>query len=192
MRRERLLFICFAAAAQGIVKDGIALWEPTILTHLHNLPISMISAVSAFIPVCSFAGIYVSGKLMKRYAGQERIPGIALFSGTALLCLLFFFLMGRFVWLNLFFFGAISAMLYGVNTLLLTYIPLRLFSYGCPSSAAGLFNFCAYLGAGAAGIPLGFFADVGGWESTIAVWLALCVLGALAVALGARSRTEST
>lgn len=67
------------------------IWEPTILTHLHNLPISMISAASAFIPVCSFVGIYLSGKLMKRCAGQERIPGIALFSGTALLCLLFFF-----------------------------------------------------------------------------------------------------
>lgn len=38
----------------------------------------------------------------------------------------------------------------------------------------------------------GAAALVGGWESTIAVWLALCVLGALAVALGARSRTEST
>lgn len=96
------------------------------------------------------------------------------------------------VWLDLFFFGAISAMLYGVNTLLLTYIPLRLSSYGCPSSVAGLFNFCAYLGAGAAGILLGFFADADGWESTIAVWPALCVLGALAAALGARSRAEST
>ena len=97
------------------------------------------------------------------------------------------FLMGRFVWL---FFGSISAMLYGVNTLLLTYIPLRLSSYGCLSSVAGLFNFCAYLGAGAAGILLGFFADIAGWESTIAVWLVLCVPGALSVAFGARSRIK--
>lgn len=186
VRRERLFFICFAAAAQGIIKDGITLWEPTILTNLHHLPISMISAASALIPVCSFAGIYLSGKLMKQYAGNERIPGIALFSATALLCMLFFLMMGRSVWLDIFFFGAISALLYGVNTLLLTYIPLRLSSCGCPSSVAGLFNFCAYLGAGGAGILLGFFADIGGWQSTVAVWLVLCVLGALAVALGAR------
>ncbi len=33
IRRHRLLWFCIAAMAQGVIKDGITLWEPTILTQ---------------------------------------------------------------------------------------------------------------------------------------------------------------
>ena len=184
IRQERLLFFCVAAIAQGVIKDGITLWEPTILTSLHDAPSGLVSAASALVPVFSMLGVLLSGRLMNRYYGREKKPGILLFLGTGGLCLVFFLLLGRSLWGDVLFFGAISALLCGINTLLLTYIPLRLSVYGRSSGVAGMFNFCAYLGAGLSGILSGFLADISGWESSILLWLVLCIIGALAVAGG--------
>lgn len=182
--RERLLFFCVAAIAQGVIKDGITLWEPTILTSLHDAPSELVSAASALVPVFSLLGVLASGRLMRKYYGREKKPGILLFLGTAALCLLFLLVLGKSVWIDVLFFGAISALLHGINALLLTYIPLRLSVYGRSSGVAGMFNFCAYLGAGLSGILSGFLADISGWESSILLWLVLCIIGALAVAGG--------
>ena len=184
IRRERLLFFCVAAIAQGVIKDGITLWEPTILTSLHDAPAGLVSAASALVPVFSLLGVLVSGRLMRKYYGREKKPGILLFLGTAALCLLFFIVLGKSVWIDVLFFGTISALLHGINALLLTYIPLRLSVYGRSSGVAGMFNFCAYLGAGLSGILSGFLADISGWGSSILLWLGLCIIGALAVAGG--------
>ena len=182
--REKLLWFCVAAIAQGIIKDGITLWEPTMLTSMYDAPTSLISVVSATIPIFSFIGVLLSGKLMNRYIGHEKTPGMLLFFITAVTCVLFFLLMGRFLWLDVLFFGIISALLCGINTLLLTFIPLRLSSYGRASTVAGMFNFSAYLGAGCSGILSGFLADLFGWSSSIILWLFLCIIGVLSVFLG--------
>ncbi|MBM6920649.1 MFS transporter [Phocea massiliensis] len=182
--REKLLWFCVAAIAQGIIKDGITLWEPTMLTAMYDAPTSLISIVSAAIPIFSFIGVLLSGKLMNRYIGHEKIPGMLLFFITAIACVLFYLLMGRILWLDVLFFGIISALLCGINALLLTFIPLRLSSYGRASTVAGMFNFSAYLGAGCSGILSGFLADLFGWSSSIVLWIFLCVIGIVSVFLG--------
>lgn len=188
IKQERLIYFCIAAIAQGIIKDGITLWEPTILSNLHHAPSSVISLASSLIPVFSFIGVWISGKLMKRYLGKEKKPGIILFAGTGLLCIIFYLLFGQSLWSDVFFFGLISTLLSGINTLLLTFIPLRMAKYGYSSSVAGIFNFNAYLGAGFSGILSGALVDRCGWNSTILLWFSLCFAGLVAVAWGFRRK----
>ena len=190
IRRERLLFFCLAALAQGIIKDGITLWAPTMLQELHGLSAAAVSGAAAWIPVVSFGGVLLSGKLMKRYYGKEKMPGILLFGGTGIYCLLFFCTLGKALWCDVLFFSLISALLSGINTLLLTFIPLRLSSCGKTSTVAGLFNFFAYLGAGCSGILSGVMATFAGWGGSVLLWGILCILGAGSVAGGfARQQT---
>ena len=105
-----------------------------------------------------------------------------------LCCAVFCFVMGRSLWLDAAFFSVISALLMGVNTLLLTFLPLRFSIYGRASGVAGLFNFCAYLGAGCSGVISGWLADLGGWNTTVLLWLALCVLGLAGIWAGFRKK----
>ena len=190
IKKEHLLCFCLAAIAQGIIKDGITLCEPSILSSLHHASSSVISLASSLIPVFSFVGVLLSGKLMNRYLGKEKRPGIILFAGTGIFCLFFYFLLGKSLWSDVLFFGLISALLSGINTLLLTFIPLRLAKFGYSSSVAGIFNFCAYLGAGCSGILSGALVDGCGWSSTILLWFILCAVGAAAVLLGFRRKKE--
>ncbi len=190
VRQQRLLYFCIAALAQGVIKDGITLWEPTILTDLYDASPAVVSTASSLIPLCSFLGVLLSGRLMNRYLGREKKPGILLFLGTGFCCLLFFLLLGKFLWLDVLFFSLISALLCGVNALLLTFIPLRLSACGRTSSVAGLFNFFAYLGAGCSGILSGALVDCWGWGSTILLWGGLCILGIVMVACGFRRKPE--
>lgn len=189
MKQERLVFFCLAAMAQGIIKDSINLWVPTILSNLHEAPASLTSAASTLIPIFSFLGVFLSGKLMVRYRGREKVPGILLFAGSGVLCLIFVFVLGKSLLADVIFFGVVSALQYGLNTILLTYIPLRLCAYGHSSGVAGIFNFCAYLGAGLSGIISGFLADISNsWGSSILLWTVLSVLGAFSIAGGFTER----
>ena len=187
-KKEHLVCFCIAAAAQGIIKDGITLWEPTMLTGLHHASPAQVSAFSSLIPLCSLLGVVLSGKLMKRFCGREKKPALLLFAACGLCCAVFCFVMGRSLWLDAAFFSVISALLMGVNTLLLTFLPLRFSIYGRASGVAGLFNFCAYLGAGCSGVISGWLADLGGWNTTILLWLALCVLGLAGIWAGFRKK----
>lgn len=191
IRQQHLLCFCVAAMAQGVIKDGITLWEPTILTDLYHASSAVVSVASSLIPLFSFAGVLLSGRLMERFCGREKKPAILLFVGTGVCCLVFFSLLGNSLWIDVFFFSVISALLCGVNTLLLTFIPLRLSTCGRASSVAGLFNFFAYLGAGCSGIISGRLVDRWGWSSTILLWVGLCLLGVLAVAGGFRKSMHS-
>ena len=186
IRRHRLLWFCIAAMAQGVIKDGITLWEPTILTNLYHASSAVISVASSCIPLFSFVGVLLSGRLMNRFCSKEKKPAILLFLGAGICCLIFFFLLGHWIWVDVLFFSIISALLCGVNTLLLTFIPLRFSACGRASSTAGLFNFFAYLGAGCSGIVSGFLVDLWGWSSTTLLWACLCLLGIAAVAAGFR------
>ena len=188
VREQRLLYFCVAALAQGVIKDGITLWEPTILTDLYDASAGIVATASSLIPLCSFFGVFLSGRLMNRYYGREKKPGMLLFLGTGCCCLLFFLLLGRSLWLDVLFFSVISALLCGVNTLLLTFIPLRLSACGRSSSVAGLFNFFAYLGAGSSGILSGALVDRWGWSSTVLLWAGLCLLGIVMIAAGFRGK----
>lgn len=187
-KKEHLVCFCIAAAAQGIIKDGITLWEPTMLTGLHHASPAQVSAFSSLIPLCSLLGVVLSGKLMNRFCGREKKPALLLFAACGLCCAVFCFVMGRSLWLDAAFFSVISALLMGVNTLLLTFLPLRFSIYGRASGVAGLFNFCAYLGAGCSGVISGWLADLGGWNTTILLWLALCVLGLAGIWAGFRKK----
>ena len=191
VREQRLLYFCVAALAQGVIKDGITLWEPTILTDLYDASAGIVATASSLIPLCSFFGVFLSGRLMNRYYGREKKPGMLLFLGTGCCCLLFFLLLGRSLWLDVLFFSVISALLCGVNTLLLTFIPLRLSACGRSSSVAGLFNFFAYLGAGSSGILSGALVDRWGWSSTVLLWAGLCLLGIVMIAAGFRGKSPA-
>ena len=190
IRKNHLLFFCLAASIQGIIKDGITLWAPSILTSFYHSSQAVISLASSLIPLFSMPGVFLAGWLIDKSKGREKQPALLLFGATAGCVLLLFLEMGSWLWLDVVLFGLISSLLYGINTILLTFLPLRFASAGRTSSVAGLLNFSAYLGAGCSGILSGAMTDRFGWNSTILLWTILCVVGIFSIAAG-NSKKES-
>lgn len=74
--------------------------------------------------------------------------------------------------------GGVSAVMYGVNTILLGVFPLRFARANRASFVSGLLDFCSYVAAGLSSVFSGLVIQLGlGWNSVFLVWLALTVMG---------------
>lgn len=183
-----LWVIALACMAQGVIKDGISLWGPTMLLDIPGRMFSSAIALSLMIPTMNFAGILLSGWITKFFGGQHR-PAIssmlALSAFAALgLSLTHSSLLGSALLLA----GA-SCFVYGANTLLLTAIPLNYRHYGLTSAVAGFLDGSAYIGAALSGMLNGWLADNGGWGQVALIW---GVVGLAASAMIARSHRQMT
>ena len=78
--------------------------------------------------------------------------------------------------------AAISAAMNGVNSILLSFIPLSFAGENAVSTLVGLFDFSSYLGAAISSFVLGMLLTGGSWLPITFIWLGV---GALAVLLSA-------
>jgi sugar phosphate permease len=72
-----------------------------------------------------------------------------------------------------------SGLIYGINTLLMTSIPLRFQAVGKESTVAGFLDFAAYMGAGLTGVLTGSLLEYWGWPEIMIMWGIICALGAV-------------
>ena len=187
-----LVPIIVACLAQGVIKDGIGLWGPTMVQDAYALDAGTASFLLLFIPVMNFFGISAAGALQSKFkmsdfaasvalmaAGAGCIVGLRVFMGRSLV--------GGVVWL-----GLASAVMYGVNTVLLGVFPLRFARAGRVSFVSGLLDFSSYLAAGLSSVFAGYVLDKGlGWNSVFVMWLVLTLLGIAALFFSRKSGKDS-
>ncbi len=73
-------FIVIACFVQGIIKDGIALWAPSLFMETQNLDIKQTAQFIIFIPIMNFFGMMLAGYLNKKLKNQEKLTIIILFA----------------------------------------------------------------------------------------------------------------
>lgn len=183
-----LLFVAVGIAANGMIKDGLDQWIPTLLGQELLKDQSLASLITAIMPVFNIFGAYAAKWLLAR--GRSEMGGCAILFGVsvvslgAVLCLL------RTGWEG--FAAAVvmtvllalsSAAMLGVNTLLLTYIPFYYGKIGRAAAVSGLLNGFSYAAAAAAAAAVGLIDD---WETVFAVFVTAAAVGALASLLGRR------
>lgn len=82
------------------------------------------------------------------------------------------------------------ACMYGVNIMLISYVPKYFDKYGKISSVSGFLNACTYLGSAASSYGFAAIAETSGWSATILIWLFITLAACLLCALGVRKWTK--
>lgn len=167
--------------AQGCVKESINLWAPTVMNNTSSSATpALISSFTALIPVFSTIGLLVTGFLARdTNKGQERAMLTLLLLGTAsgwAMMLLQKSLAGIAICL-----GLTLAAVYGTNTLLTTFLPLKFAHTGLTGTISSIFNFLSYLGAALGGFVSGWVSDYWGWSSVYLLWAGLLTLSLTAL-----------
>lgn len=178
-----LWVMALACLAQGVIKDGISLWGPTMLLEIPGRMFSSAIALSLMIPTMNFAGIFLSGWITKSFRGLHRPAISSMLAVSAVAAAGLSLTRSNLIGSALLLAGA-SCFIYGANTLLLTVIPLNYRSYGLTSAVAGFLDGSAYLGAALSGMLNGWLADSGGWGLVALSW---GVVGLAAAALVAQN-----
>lgn len=187
---ERLWLVAVACMVQGVIKEGITLWTPSFLSDQYHLTQSTVSLVATIVPLVSVMGIFLAGWLNEKWQGKEKKPLVFLLMMTMFCCLVLYAMIGQFIALDIILLGSISALLYGVNMLLLTMIPLRYAKYQKASGVTGFLDFSVYLGAGLSGFLTGWLIDGVGWSMITLLWAGISMIGILGV-LSAYKKSRS-
>ncbi|MBN1641559.1 MAG: MFS transporter [Anaerolineae bacterium] len=180
--------ICVFAS---MIKDGLTLWAPTFLVDAWHMSLEGAALAASVIPLVGLGGSALAGWASDRLFHSREMPGVALLSlvvGAAMVAFLVLLGGGRTVWPVVVVLGVCGAAAYGLNSLMLTSLPL---SFEDAGAAAGFLDFSSYVGGGISALAVGQILARGSWRTVFAYWMAATLLALLAAAL-ASHRTRET
>ncbi len=171
-----LIFITLGIAANGMIKDSVAVWASTFFAEFHGMRASSASLLSALLPITSLAGVYLGAGVNRRLQ-NEVLSGTLLFGlgGVALLALRIFG--ARSALLSVCCLCVCSAAMYGANTLLQCLLPLHFSCIGRSATIAGLQNALAYGASALSSFLIGLLSERFGWSASVLLWLVIAVSG---------------
>ena len=172
-----LPLILMATLFMGILKDGILTWLPQMVTDTFHIEAAYAIFLSAAIPLLNSLSVWLIKRIEKRCQGNDMINSGILFACSAL-GLLVVLLFGSFhPIVHIILYAVVSMLTTGINTILISFVPLQFTKLGRSSTIAGVTNTATYFGSALSGWGLGFTAAHWGWGGVNVLLFLLCILG---------------
>ena len=196
-----LLCLGLAAAAGGIlfngmIKDGLDDWIPTMLTQRFIPDASVVTAVTMVLPLFNIVGVYIAKWAYRKYRLSELGTCALLFviSAFSLAGVLGFIRSGAEGLIPAaavtLLFAVSSAAMLGANTMLLTFIPLHFSKVGRASFVTGALDCLSYAAAAVTSLVTGWVAASFDWSGVIIGFAAAALLGCAVCFSGRKKMAE--
>jgi len=165
------------ALLQGLIREGISVWFPTILQDSGKLTANTPLLILIIIPVVNFGGILLVRRVNKHVKGDSIRTLLVVFFLTAGAALLLNLFLEEWFWLVVPSMVVLLALTYGLTPILTSVIPFQYAQYRRVALTAGVLDFAIYSGAALSGLASGAIADAFSWNGVMLLWLAAAVLG---------------
>ncbi|GHV66771.1 regulatory protein UhpC [Spirochaetia bacterium] len=174
--RTRLWAAALICIMGGIVKEGLVLWGPNLLSESQSLPMEQVLFIMSLTPLMNLPVLILSGWVHKTFRQKEKYT-LLIFSSASLLSvfLLRAVLDQGLVYMGLAF-SLIFAALYALNNILTSFVPLNFYQEKRISTVAGFLDCAVYIGAAISGPLSGLMADSGGWKGVTECWIAVVAI----------------
>ena len=173
--------ICVGVLVQGMLKDGVSSWVPTLITEKYGVSASFSLLLSAIMPIINLSGAWFATKLYEGPFKLNETAAAAFCFALTLIPLTGILFVGHYpIALCVIFFALFTTLITAINHLVITLIPVRFAKYGCASTVGGIFNSCTYIGSAISTYGFGAVSEKFGWTATVIFWI---ILGALGVAV---------
>jgi OPA family glycerol-3-phosphate transporter-like MFS transporter len=174
-----LIFIAIVALFNGSLKDAVLSWAPTYLKDTYGFTDSAASLVSTLLPLFSVAGPYVAIFIDKKIFKNEVATSGIIFAAAALSLIGVVLLKGSLPLLAVALLAFSMCCMWGVNTMILTFVPYRYGGLGISSAVTGTLNCTAYIAASTCTTVYGSMAKTQSWSATVLLWTGFAIGGAV-------------
>lgn len=168
---EKIWLIALTCFCLGAIKESVSLWAPLLMTRMLHMEINTSFLLISIIPFANFCGILISNHLIVKSNGNVKGALLTLFGAAAVCAVLLRFLYEANAAVSVFLIAAVSGMMYGSNTILLSYVPISFSAYRLVSTLVGVFDFMSYMGAAASSACLGAIVSAGNYSHIFNFWL---------------------
>ena len=172
------MFIMLAIVLQGMLRDGVTTWMPSLISDTYNLSNSVSILTGVALPIFGII-CFRAAELLYRTAPDNplKCSGIIFAVGTAaaaVLCTV----CGKNAALTVVFSALLTGCMHGVNLLLICMIPPYYKKHGGVSTVSGLLNSCTYIGSSISTYGIAVISEKFGWNTTVFIWLVIALAGA--------------
>ena len=173
--------ICVGILVQGMLKDGVTSWVPTLIKEKYNVSASFSVLLSAVLPIINLSGAWIGTKLYEKVFRHNEAATSAFGFAMTLIPLTGIVFVGKYpIAICVILLALFTTIIAAMNHLLMTLIPVRFAKYGCASTVGGIFNSCTYIGSAISTYGFGAVSEKFGWTATVIFWI---ILGAIGVAV---------
>lgn len=202
-----ILFTALAIVFNGILKDGLDLWIPTVLNDRFIPDVSAVSLICSLLPIINISGAYGARFVFRKFKLDELSCCSVMFalSGVCLVIVTAFIsftpaksageevgalgiVIAVFITIL---FAVSSAAMFGANTMLLTFIPLHYGKVGLASSVSGMLDCFSYAAAAVSNIAVGAVSEGAGWVKVFMLFVG-CALVGLLISLAGHGKMKKT
>lgn len=171
-----LIPIFITIALQGILRDGIQTWLPSLVNESFGLSESSSVLSTAVLPVLSMVSVIISNAIYHRIKNELKTASIMF--GIAFIATVPMGLGLKVPTIVTIVLAAmISGCMHGVNLMLISLIPKNFSKYGMVSTFSGILNAFTYVGAAVSSYGFAALADGIGWNAVLISWCIIALLG---------------
>ena len=161
--------LVLAAVSGGMLLFALIIWVPTYFVDMHGLGIGKAATISIFFPIAGTIGtLAVSWLVAGPLCCKEIFFGAVIFIVVAGLIYLFP-IVSTSLLMSATLLILVGSILYGVNTIITTILPMVLSERQEVSTVAGLIDFAFNIGASLGGILVGAIIDRFSWSAVFIV-----------------------
>ncbi len=169
--------IMLSIAVQGVLRDGIATWMPSLMAESFRMEAKNSILTAVVLPIFQVLTNLAAYTVLKFFRQRVFVALTAYFAlMTGLLAVLYFFAMDT-LWLSLGLIALASGVAHSINLLQTAYIPKYFMAAGSVSTVSGMLNFSTYIGSAASTYGFALIAEHFGWNATVLSWVLFALLG---------------
>ncbi len=170
--------IALAIVLQGLLRDGVSQWLPSLIADSSGLPPSSAILSGVVLPIFTIICYNLSSMLEDKIK-NELVTSFVFFACAALCSGILIVLLGTSPIISVILLGIITGCMHGVNLMLISRVPKYFAKYGKISTVSGIVNAFTYVGSALSAYFVAVISGAKGWSFTIAVWLILAAAGAV-------------
>lgn len=174
-----IIFIALAIVCQGMLRDGVSNWMPSLLSETFDMGNSASILCTVSLSAFSMVAFILAGAFYKKFFKNEVTCAAVIFLIATVSALLLSLLLNTGVIAAVILMTLITGAVHGVNLMLIGHVPKRFRKYGNISTISGAVNSCTYVGSAIATYGIAKLSEAFGWSVTVMIWCVIAALGTL-------------
>lgn len=166
-----LFLIMLPSFLHGMMRDGITNWVPTMITETYGVSASFSVFLTIVLPVFNAFGAYAVAPIYKKL-GENEMKTAGVTGMIALVPLVIMLFNNRLpVYAMIVLLALTTSVMYALNYLIISLVPVRFSKYSCTSSVSGILNSAAHIGCALSSYGFGAVSEKAGWNAVILIWI---------------------
>ena len=171
-----LIPICVCIVLQGMLRDGLDSWMPTLIADTFDLSSALSTLSGVVMPLFAMLAFKLA-EMLEQAVRHEMKTTALLFALAAVLASALYFLYDCNVILSVLLIASLTGCMHGINLILITWVPRYFARYGRIATFSGILNAFTYIGSAIAMYGFGAISDKLSWQATIVSWLLIAGMG---------------